>query len=148
MAFRFPLESVLRLRQNLEHQQELLLQQANQKVLAITHQIEQLETTNAESAKRQLLQLQSGVSAAELQFDLLCQSMRMQLRHALDRKLAEAQGARDACFENFRQARRRREVVEAVHHNQLQLYRQHEARQNQRRADDLFLLRRAYLQRG
>lgn len=144
MAFRFPLESVLRLRQNLEHQQELLLYKANQAVITIAHQIEQLDTGMAENARERLLELQSGMSAAHLQFSLLRDSMLRQSRHHLEKKLSEAENARAACRESFRHARQQREVMETLRRHQLELYRELEARQEQRRTDDLFLLRRAY----
>jgi flagellar export protein FliJ len=148
MAFRFPLESVLRLRENLERQQELLLYQANQRVFALTRQIEELDAGMTENARYQSARLQSGVSAAELQFDLLCHAVLLEWRHDLETKLAEAQSQRDAQAENLRQARRQREVIETLRHHQLQAYRAREARQDQRRADDLFLLRRSFLQRS
>jgi len=148
MAFRFPLESILRLRQNLERQQELLLYQANQKVFALTRQIEELDAGMTENARYESARLQSGVSAAELQFDLLCRSVLLQWRHDLATKLTEARSQRDAQAESFRQARRQREVIETLRRHQLQAYNQHEARQDQRRADDLFLLRRTYLERS
>jgi len=148
MAFRFPLESVLRLRQNLEHQQELLLYQANQKVFTLTRQIEELDAGMAENARHQSARLQSGVSAAELQFDLLCHSVLQQWRHDLETKLSTAQSQRDVQAESFRQARQQREVIETLRHHQFQLYQHRETRQEQRRADDLFLLRRTYLQRS
>jgi len=148
MAFRFPLESVLRLRQNLERQQELLLHRANQKVFALTRQIERLDAGLMENARSKSARLQSGVSAAELQFDLLCHSLLLKWRHDLETRLAEARSQRDAQAESFRQARRQRELIETLRHHQFQAYSQREARQDQRRADDLFLLRRTYLQRG
>lgn len=148
MAFRFPLESVLRLRQNLERQQELLLYQANQKVFALTRQIEELDGGISENARYQSARLQSGVSAAELQFDLLCHAVLLEWRRELETKRAEAERQRDAQAENFRQARRQREVIETLRRHQFQAYREREARQDQCRADDLFLLRRSFLQRS
>lgn len=148
MAFRFPLETVLRLRQNLEHQQELLLLKANQEVLSLLRQVAEVDAGLAENGRRKSLQLQTGVSAAELQFDLLCDATLLQLRRKLEALLTKAQTARDAQAESFRRARQHREVIETLRRQQLQLYRQHEARQDQRRADDLFLLRRSYKQQS
>jgi len=144
MAFRFPLQTVLRLRQNLERQQELLLHKANQEVLTVARQIADLDTGMAENARHRSLQLQAGVTGAELHFDLLCQTMLLQARNDLERRSAEMQRARDSQAECFRRARQQREVIETLHHHQLQLHRQREARQEQRSADDLFLLRRTH----
>jgi flagellar export protein FliJ len=148
MAFRFPLESVLRLRQNLERKHELLLHEANQKVLAIKSSIEELDCAVRETAKRQSLELHSGISSAELQFNLACRVVLRRSRDELEKKLREAEGSRAACAEGFRRARQQREVVDTLRRQQLQLYLQNETRQNQRLTDDLFLRRRLYLDRG
>jgi flagellar export protein FliJ len=148
MAFRFSLETVLRLRQNLERQEELLLYKANQDVLVLKHQIDELDAGMAGNAHRQSVQLQAGVSAAELHFDLLCHATLLHWRDDLEKRFSKAQSARDSRAESFRRARRQREAIETLRNHQLQLYRQQEARQDQRRADDLFLLRRSYRQRS
>jgi len=144
MAFQFPLQTVLRLRQNLERQQELLLYQANQEVLGVARQIAEVDAGMTENAQHRSRQLQAGVTGAELHFDLLCKTMLMRARDDLQRRLVQAQSARDCQAECFRRARQQREVIETLRHHQLQLYRQHEGRQDQRRADDLFLLRRTH----
>lgn len=148
MAFRFSLHVVLRVRQSLEHQQELLLQAANHRTTALRREIDDLERSMEEIAAQRAGQLKSGLSAAELQFAVLCRSALWERRQQLEQSLNKAREERDACAQVFRKVRRDREVVETLRDRQFQLYRQLEARQNQRRLDDLFLLRRSYLQRG
>jgi flagellar export protein FliJ len=145
MAFRFPLEALLRVRQGLERQQELRLQEANHRVAALRRQIEDTLREKENIAVQRRSQLESGVSAAELQFDLLCRSALTARQDALEKQLVEAEGFRRRCSEDFQKARQQREVVDTLRHHQLQDYHQQEARQGQRRLDDLFLLRRSYL---
>jgi flagellar export protein FliJ len=148
MAFRFPLEALLRLRQGLERQQELRLQEANQRVAILRQQIEDLRREMESIAARRRLEHEFAISAAELQFDLLCRSVLTARQHVLEKQLVEAEAYRQSRSEEFKQARRQREVMEMLRRHQFEDYQQKEARQEQRRLDDLFLLRRAYLQRS
>ncbi len=148
MAFRFPLEVLLRVRQGLERQHELRLQKANQRVARLRQEIEDVHTGMENIAVRRRPQLESGVSVAELQFDQLCHSVLIERQRVLEGQLAEAEAFRHTCSQDFQLARRQREVMDTLRRNQLRDYRQREARQDQRRLDDLFLLRRAYLRRN
>jgi flagellar export protein FliJ len=145
MAFHFFLDAVLRLRQSLERQQELLLREANQQMNAVQLRIDHLNTQLALYAAQETQQ--SILSGAELHFMGLCRSVLLGQRGSLEKRLATAQTIRNSRMTSFRQARQQREVLETLRHTQVQLYRQNEARQNQRQLDDLLLLRRAYLQR-
>jgi flagellar export protein FliJ len=148
MTFQFSLASVLLFRQRIEHQQELLLQESNQRVERIRMEIENADSAMTNIAQRESLQLTSGVSAAELQFDLLCRSALVRHRHKLEKEMAKAEQLCSARRGAFREARRQREVLDTLKSHQLELYRQQETRQEQRSADDLFLLRRAFLRRN
>jgi flagellar export protein FliJ len=148
MAFRFPLEALLRVRQGLERQHELRLQEANHQVAMLRQQIENVCRDAENIVAQRRPQLESGVSAAELHFDVLCRSILNERRDALEKQLVESEALRRTRSEGFLQARRQREVVDTLRLHQLQEYEQQEARQEQRRLDDLFLLRRAYLRRS
>ncbi len=148
MLFHSSLDVVLRARRGLERQQELLLQEANGRVATVQHELDQIRTQIEADAQRKLLQLKSGITAAELHFDLLCCSALRVRCHAVETELSKAQALREVRAQSFRMARQQREVLETLRQQQLQIYRQQAARQDQRRLDDLFLLRRAYLSRG
>ena len=148
MAFRFPLEVLLRLRQGMERQQELRLQAANHRVAMLRLQIEDVRNEIGNIEARRDPQRESGISAAELQFDLLCRSVLAERQNTLQKQLVEAEAYRRARSEDFKQARQQREVMDVLRRQRLEDYQQEEARQDQRRLDDLFLLRRAYLRRN
>ncbi len=140
MPFRFSLEALRKLRQSEERQQELLLVDANGRVTALELQIGEQEAQIRQSEKAQLRKLERQVTASELQFDLLCRGAIRSRQFALVNDLAAAVALRDTRRENFRQARHRREVLDSLRNHQLQDYRREEIRQEQRRADEAFLL--------
>jgi len=142
MAFRFPLDTVLRVRQGMEHQQELLLREANQRLMSVEWQAEKLNSALMANSARALQQMLAGTSAAELHFDLLCRSTLLERRRSLEKDVAEARAARDTRAASFRQARQQREIVETLRQHSFRLYHQVESRRQQREIDDVFLLLR------
>lgn len=102
----------------------------------------------SQQATQQSLELASTLTGAELQFTRLCGSVLLGQRGGLEKRLVTAQAIRDSRIISFRQARQQREVLETLCQAQAHVYRQNEARQDQRQIDDLLLLRRAYLRRG
>jgi flagellar export protein FliJ len=147
MAFHFPLETVLRFRRSQERQQELLLEEANHRVNLVRQAIDELDRYLAELTACLDRQLNSGVTAAEIQFDQLRRSLLHHRRREMEKEMAQRMHERRQCLEALQKARQQREVVDTLRRHQMQLYRQQENRQQQRRLDDLFLLRREFLRR-
>ncbi|MGA7694428.1 MAG: flagellar FliJ family protein [Candidatus Sulfotelmatobacter sp.] len=148
MAFHFPLHAVLHFRQSIEHQQELRLRAANQQVTRVQHLTEQIDARRQEIYAAQSKELGTGVTAAELRFELQCEAELLRHRGELAGQLVRLKQLREEQREIFQQARRAREMLEGVRDQQLRLYQQKAARREQRNQDDLFLLRREYLRRG
>jgi flagellar export protein FliJ len=148
MAFHFPLQAVLHLRQSLEHQQELRLRAANQQVSQMQYGIEQVEIRRVELGDAQSRDLAAGITSAELRFGLQCATQLGRYKFELERQLAGMQRVRDQQSEIFQEARRKREMLEGVRDRQWRQYQQDTLRRQQRDLDDLFLLRRDYLRRG
>jgi flagellar export protein FliJ len=141
MAFRFPLEVLRQLRASQEHQQELLLAKANQRVLLLEQQIAHLESLIHQGCEEELRKLEKRVAASELQFDIHCRWLLAQQKSGVQKELASALSLREKQRQAFRQARRRREILDSLRTHQLELFREEEKRQEQRRADEQFLLR-------
>ena len=148
MPFRFPLQSILHYRQSIEHQQELRLRAANQQVARVRHLIEQLNHRRNEMQAAQQERLNSGITSAELRFDLHWEGELLRHRGELEQQLIRLQQLRDQQRELFRSARQARETIENLREGQSLAYRTDETRREQRDLDDLFLLRRQYLERG
>jgi flagellar export protein FliJ len=147
MAFHFKLKTLLHFRQSKEHQQELRLRAANQQVARVQHLIEQMDAHRKELQSAQSQILSSGMTAVELQFELLCDAELLRHRRELQQELARLEQLREQQREVFRVARRERETLEAVRDQELALYQKEAARREQRNLDDLFLMRREYLRR-
>jgi flagellar FliJ protein len=148
MPFHFPLQTVLHYRQSMEHQQELKLRAANQQVARAQHLIEQMDLQRKELQSREMEELSSGISAAELQFGVLREAALLRRRREFEQQLTRVQQLRDQQREIFQRARRGRKMLESVRDQQLQLYKKDAARREQRSLDDLFLMRREYLRRS
>jgi flagellar export protein FliJ len=148
MAFRFSLEAVLRLRQGMERQQELRLRAAHQQVARVRHGIERIDHALGEAEQRSSSTLASGTTSAELRFGLQSEGALLQHREKLGAELTRLAKLRDQQAEIFRRARRERETIESLRDQQLREYKRDTLRREQRKVDDLFLLRRNYQQRG
>ena len=147
MAFRFPLEVLFRLRQSAEHQQELLLTQANQEVAQLNREIANIQAEIATRAWLQIGDLTSGLRGAELQFNALCIAALRDHHQEVQRQLINTQRLQASCAEEFRQARQQREAMGTLRNHELDAYRQQQQRSDQRKLDEMFLLRHAYLHR-
>ena len=147
MPFRFPLQSLLRSRQSVEHHEQTQLEIANQKVADMRDKIESLEQSRDLRNESQRHGLNAGLTGAELQFDLLCNGALASYRKNLEKDLSQLEKLRDQQYEVFRRARLQREILESVRDGQLREYRAQKTRRDQRSLDDLFLMRREFLRR-
>ncbi len=142
MPFRFGLQSILHLRQSLEHQQELRLRAANQQVARVRHLIEQLDAHRNDLGERQNRLLSAGLTAAELRFELQCEAELLRHRRELELQQVRLAQVRDEQRELLRKARQQREILEALRDRQQRAYTLEAARREQKNLDDAFLLRR------
>jgi flagellar export protein FliJ len=148
MAFEFPLQAVLHFRKSLEHQQELRLRAANQRVARVRLMIDHLDGRRQELYSAQAKELSAGITAAELRFELQCETGLKRHRKELEQQLAALEKLRDQQREIWQQARQARETLESVRDQQLSLYKKKALRREQRSLDDVFLMRREFLRRG
>jgi flagellar export protein FliJ len=148
MAFDFPLQAVLHLRESIEHQQEIKLRAANQQVARVRHLIEQLEARSQELYSRRAAGLTTGMTAAELRFELLCEAELSRHRKELDREVVRLEHLRNQQRQIYQKSRQARQTLESLRDRQLALYRKEAARREQRKQDDSFLMRREYLRRS
>jgi hypothetical protein len=114
MTYRSSWDVLLRVRRGLERQQELLLQAANGRVAAVQRELDNIQIQIALHNEREQQQLRSGLSAAELQFDLLCQSTLQARCSAIAVELSDAQAAQRLRAQAFRRARQEREILETL----------------------------------
>ena len=140
MAFRFPLQTVFHFRQSIEHQQEMLLRAANQRVARVRHLMEQLEHSQRQAEQLSSAELTSGTTAAEMHLFVRKMSALRGERALLERELARTENLRDQQQQAFHHARQQREAIQSLREHQFREYTRREGRRAQRRLDDLFLL--------
>ncbi len=145
MPFRFPLQALLHFRQSVEHQQELRLRAANQQVARVRHALEQLDGRIRHTQTLASQYLAAGTTGAELSFLRTREGFLHAQRQEVEHELVRCQHVRDQQERIFRQARRERETFESLRDEQLHNYEREQARREQRRLDDLFLMRKTYL---
>jgi len=148
MPFRFPLQALLHLRQSLEHQQELRLRAANQQVARVRHALAQLDGRIRHTRALSSQYLAGGTTGAELSFLQTTEGWLHAQRQEVEHELLRCQHVRDQQERVFRQARRERETFESLRDEQFRHYERNQARREQRHLDDLFLMRKTYVEAG
>lgn len=148
MGFDFAFQTLYRLRQSVEHQQELRLRAANHQVAKVRHAIDQIHKQLQQLQNVSAHHLDAGMTSAEIRFALRAMDSLTARDHDLQRILSHASTIRDQQEKIFRQARRERETLEILREQQLKEFKRLQIRREQRTLDDLFLLRRTCLKRG
>ena len=146
MAFRFTLAPLLRLRQSIERQRTLKLQEANLQVSRAQEKLAQLERSLAESTRSDAVALQAGRSAAELQFASVLRENLHIFRQELQSDILKLELVRQEALGDYHQAYREREVLETLRGRERRVYQQEQIRHQQRELDATYLLQRWYRQ--
>ena len=142
MAFRFTLAPLLRLRQSLERQRSLALQQAAFNLTRAQDSLAHLDRFLAESELADAAALAAGRTAAELQFASLLREQLDQLRLRLAAEVQRLESLREQAARAYQQAYREREALETLRAHQLRAYQAEQSRRQQRELDAAFLLER------
>ena len=132
----------------MEQQQELKLHAATQQVARVQYRIEVIRK-QIQIAKIQFVKsLESGTTSAELRILNDTLALYRQTVGKLTKDLLHFETLRNEQLGRYREERRRREILENLRTQSFEAYRRKIARQEQRRADDLFLMRHARQQQG
>ena len=140
MAYRFPLATLLRFRENLEHRSWLELQAANQQVQRAEVSLSQLERERMEWRTGRSSALDRGVKAAEL--EIWGEPYYQRKRLDFEQSLLAAKQQAAAKLAEFSRARQKRQVLENLYVQGKNIYDAERARREQALVDELFLLRR------
>jgi flagellar FliJ protein len=142
MAFRFALAPLLRLRQSIERQRALALQEANQKVSRAQELLAHVERYLSDSAQSDSAALAAGRIAAELQFASVLRENLHRFRRELESDVRKLELLRQQAAGEYHQAYREREVLETLRGRQRRTYQQEQLRRQQREFDATYLLQR------
>ncbi len=141
MAFRYPLQSVLRLRQSLERQEEQRLFTIAARVARLRAEIEQLERSRLEARRAASQEMMAGSCGAIMQFAAACDAAAGETQGRLQAQLAEAESLRLDQLRVYKKARQKREIFEGLRERQEASHDREVAHHEQERADDMFLTR-------
>jgi flagellar FliJ protein len=142
MSFRFALAPILRLRQSIERQCTLQLQEASLQVSRAQDTLAQLERFLSESAQSDSQGLAAGRTAAELQFASVLRENLQHFRQELQADLRKLELRRQQAASEYHQAYRERDVLETLRARQHRVYQQEQLRRQQQELDAVYLLQR------
>jgi len=142
MAFRFTLAPLLRLRQSIERQRILKLQEANLQVSRAQEKLAQLERSLSEAAQSDAAALQAGRTAAELQFASVLRENLHHYRQELQSDILQFELLRQQALGEYHRAYREREVLETLRARERRVYQQEQLRRQQQELDATYLLQR------
>ena len=142
MSFRFALAPLLRLRQSIERQRTLQLQEANLRVSRAQEALAQLERHLSDSAQSDATALIAGRTGAELQFASVLRENLHRFRQELQSDIRKLELVRQQAASEYHRAYREREVLETLRARQRRAYQQEQLRRQQRELDAAHLLQR------
>jgi flagellar export protein FliJ len=141
MAFRYPLQSVLRLRQSIERQEEQRLFAVAAVVARLRAEIEEFERARVDTRRAALQEMMSGCPGATVQFAALCDAAAARTHRRLQVQLMEAERHRLEQLSVYQSARQKREIFEGLRERQEAVHEREVAHREQERADEAFLIR-------
>lgn len=141
MPFRYSLQTILRLRSSLEHQEEQRLMAKAAIVARLRFEIQRLQTNHLENKRAAQKDLLHGSSAVILEFLNACDVAYAETLKSLRHQLEEADRQRLVQLRIYWQVRQGREILEGLRDHQEAAYDLNVARQEQQRADETFLIR-------
>ncbi len=144
MPFHFSLKALLRLRESVEKAELQRLRMIAAQALQLRTEIESLEGEIHAKRQELLEQAAAGISGAELHLAALSEFVHQQRRTEMLTKLRELERARKKQQVRYTEARQQREILSNLRQRQLSVYLREEARREQQRVDELFLIRRSH----
>jgi flagellar export protein FliJ len=142
MAFRFPLATVLLVREHAEEREERALKKIQLEISRVRREIEQLDAEIVAAQKLREQALQQPIPAYELQESLRRVKAAMDKRHQLALQMETLTRELIGQLKIYQVAHRDREALTDMLEKQRETYDQEQARANQKRLDDLFMARR------
>jgi flagellar export protein FliJ len=140
MAFRYSLQSILRLRSSLERQAEQRLFVLAGHVVRLRAEIEELERSELERKRSENVELRAESFAATLQYMELCAQATREKRQELQLRMVAAEHERLTQLSVYLQARQKREILSRLREQQKSEYELEVSRREQQSADETFLL--------
>jgi flagellar export protein FliJ len=142
MAFRFPLATVLRVRESIEQREERALQKIQLEMARVAHQIEELNEAMAKAHAAREQALRKAMPGGELQSMLWQVQAAGETKKALLVTLQELEKLRLQQMKVYQAAHRDHETMINMFNEQRDVYEVDQARSQQKYLDDIFMARR------
>jgi flagellar FliJ protein len=140
MPFRFPLQAVLCWRESYERRERQRLEAITRELVKAREQLERAERERANAANQLQIELQRGMNAAEMQFELAGDRVRARRIAAWNDQVAKLEDLRRRQLEVFNKAQQQRKIMENLRDRLFAAYKLDRARRAQQQLDDRFLL--------
>lgn len=147
MAFRFSLDTLLRLRISIERKEELNLQRIHAALQQARRELERLRLERQAAWGEAQLRLRASAPAAELHFELARDQAAQRRAALLQQRIAQLESARLQQQAVYRKARQDREILENLRDRMREQYDLEQNRSEQQRIDDILLMLRASRER-
>jgi flagellar FliJ protein len=142
MAFRFPLATVLRVRESIEKREENALQRIQLEMARVARQIEELNAAVAQAHARQNRALREPMRAGELHATLAQIEAAAREKNALLLALQGLEQQRLKQMKVYQAAHRDHETMINMRNEKRDAYELENARSQQKYLDDIFMARR------
>ena len=142
MPFRFPLATVLRLRESVQKQEERALQKIVLEMARVARQIDQATVEIAEACNAEERAMQRPIPASQVQMLVWKKQAAIEKRASLDCNRRTLEQQRDRQLKVYHAAYRNSETLIDLRDSQRDKYEQERARADQKRLDDIFGARR------
>ena len=144
MAFRFPLQALLRLRQASEDREKLRLAAISTRLFQRRSLFEELNQKRQQAGADLENLMRSGLLSSEVQFDVLGMQVDSRRLQTLMMEIAKLEQARLTQQNVYLDAKKKRESLESLRTRQMEAYQLVQAKHEQQQVDDLFTTRRNF----
>jgi flagellar export protein FliJ len=144
MAFRYRLETLLRLQCSLEHQEENRLLMCVTRVARLTTDLQEWEQARLRKKETIWADLGQGNPGSVLQFAELWERAVRAREVEIRRQLQLAEKAREEQLKTYRLARQKRETLESLKEREESVYATEQLRRIQQDLDEMHLARAFY----
>jgi flagellar export protein FliJ len=141
MAFRFPLETVLQVRESVEKREELVLQRIQQEIAQVQQQIDDLDRKIADVLSAKKKALEQPVTANTLQALLSELNVASAAKQSRTQALNALEQQRAHQIKIYQAAHSGRQMLTDMREKQKSAYDQDQDRKQQKSLDDIFASR-------
>jgi len=141
VAFRFPLHSVLRFREGVEHQEELELRKVQLEAAAVRRSIEQANMDIAIAQQAREAAMRQPIPAAHLQSMLRAADAAVEKKKKLLAMLNTLEEQIAGCMQRYQTAHRKRQMLSDLEARQQDAWEVQQVKAQQKKLDDLFAAR-------